>query len=63
MPTARDAPDRIVLLPGMDGTGLLFEPLVEVLSEFDPVIVSYPPEAIAAIRRFLASFDDRARGA
>lgn len=35
---------RLVLLPGMDGTGILFEPLLEVLPrEFEPIVVRYPP--------------------
>lgn len=34
---------RIVLLPGMDGTGILFEPLLEILpSELEAKIVCYP---------------------
>jgi pimeloyl-ACP methyl ester carboxylesterase len=33
----------LVLLPGLDGTGLLFRPLVQALSkDIDPVVVSYP---------------------
>ena len=36
---------RLVLLPGMDGTGILFEPLLEVLpAEWEPVVVRYPPD-------------------
>lgn len=36
---------RVVLLPGMDGTGLLFEPLLRELSgDFDVQIISYPPD-------------------
>src|SRR5262249_4043745 len=35
---------RLVLLSGMDGTGLLFEPFVEALpSTLVPLVVSYPP--------------------
>jgi pimeloyl-ACP methyl ester carboxylesterase len=35
---------RIVLLPGLDGTGRLFEPLLAQLppATFEPVVVSYP---------------------
>jgi len=34
---------KIVLLPGLDGTGFLFKPLIEVLSnDFDVLVVSYP---------------------
>jgi len=35
----------VVLLPGMDGTGRLFEPFIaELPSSLRPVVVSYPPE-------------------
>lgn len=34
---------RIVLLSGLDGTGILFQPLIELLpSDIDPLIISYP---------------------
>jgi pimeloyl-[acyl-carrier protein] methyl ester esterase len=34
---------RLVLLPGMDGTGLLFKPLLDVLPRrLEPIVVSYP---------------------
>ncbi|MGH7766391.1 MAG: alpha/beta fold hydrolase [Candidatus Binatia bacterium] len=34
---------KLVLLPGMDGTGIMFEPLVRVLPpEISPVVQSYP---------------------
>jgi pimeloyl-[acyl-carrier protein] methyl ester esterase len=34
---------KLVLLPGMDGTGIMFEPLVRALPpELSPVVVSYP---------------------
>lgn len=36
---------RLVLLPGMDGTGTLFEPLLDVLAaEWEPIVVRYPPD-------------------
>jgi len=36
---------RLVLLPGMDGTGILFEPLLNVLPrEWEPIVVRYPPD-------------------
>jgi pimeloyl-[acyl-carrier protein] methyl ester esterase len=36
---------RLVLLPGMDGTGILFEPLLEVLPRrLDAQVVQYPPD-------------------
>jgi hypothetical protein len=35
----------LVLLPGLDGTGLLFQPLVEALSkDIEPIVVSYPDD-------------------
>lgn len=38
----------LVLLPGMDGTGLLFDPLVKALSGTLPfTVVAYPPTAAA----------------
>jgi pimeloyl-ACP methyl ester carboxylesterase len=41
----RIAPISLILLPGLDGTGLLFQPLLEVLPEsIEPVVVRYPHE-------------------
>jgi pimeloyl-ACP methyl ester carboxylesterase len=38
------ATTRLVLLPGMDGTGILFEPLLDMLpAEWEPIVVRYPP--------------------
>jgi pimeloyl-ACP methyl ester carboxylesterase len=37
----------LVLLPGLDGTGSLFAPLLSVLPEdFIPVVISYPPDKV-----------------
>jgi hypothetical protein len=37
---------KIVLLPGLDGTGVLFKPFIEALpSEIDIQVISYPPSA------------------
>lgn len=34
---------RLVLLPGLDGTGVPFEPLIRALREgFDPIVCTYP---------------------
>ena len=34
---------KIVLLPGMDGTGIMFEPFIEALpKDIEPLIISYP---------------------
>ena len=36
---------RLVLLPGMDGTGILFEPLLEALPQaWEAEVVQYPPD-------------------
>jgi len=38
-------PMKIVLLPGLDGTGVLFRPFLEHLpAELTPIVVSYPPD-------------------
>src|SRR2546430_17674636 len=35
----------LVLLPGLDGSGLLFRPLIDHLPpELDPIVVAYPPD-------------------
>lgn len=47
----------LVLLPGLDGTGELFEPLLRVLPEdVQPVVLSYPPQRsldYPALKRFV----------
>jgi hypothetical protein len=36
---------KVVLLPGLDGTGILFKPFIEVLSsEIIVQVISYPTE-------------------
>jgi pimeloyl-ACP methyl ester carboxylesterase len=35
-------PPVLVLLPGMDGTGLLFEPFLKALKGFEPLVLRYP---------------------
>lgn len=45
--TRRVPPSTLVLLPGMDGTGLLFQPFVEALGhtgEFDVRTIAYPAQ-------------------
>nr|BFD42144.1 hypothetical protein FFPRI1PSEUD_36430 [Pseudomonas sp. FFPRI_1] len=43
--TASPIPPRLVLLPGMDGTGSLFEPLLQALGPDWPVqVLSYPDD-------------------
>ncbi len=34
----------LVLLPGLDGTGLMFQPLLEVLGDHPTRVVAYPPD-------------------
>src|ERR1043166_2206997 len=54
---------KLVLLPGMDGTGILFEPLLKALpGTLEPIVVSYPsdkplsyPELLQRIRVELPS--------
>ena len=57
-------PPRLLLLPGLDGTGALFEPFLDALpGAFDSAIVSYPPDATldydacAAVARAAAPTD------
>ena len=40
-------PPILVLLPGMDGTGIMFEPFVQALEGFEPQVVRYPVELTA----------------
>ncbi len=45
---------HIVLLPGLDGTGKLFQPLLEVLPpELVPLVVSYPPDRVLSYRQLV----------
>lgn len=47
---AAKTPVRLALLPGLDGTGLLFEPLISVLPpELDPLVVQYPRHSAGSI--------------
>jgi hypothetical protein len=46
---------KLLLLPGMDGTGLLFEPLLEALPNWiEPSIVVYPPQEPLGYAELLA---------
>jgi pimeloyl-ACP methyl ester carboxylesterase len=48
---ARSAQHHLVLLPGLDGTGQLFDPLLSVLpSTFEVSIVRYPTDRTASFR-------------
>jgi len=50
---------RLLLLPGTDGTGLLFEPLVKALpSCLTAHVVAYPPEQPLGVRRTVATYSE-----
>lgn len=41
---------KLVLLPGLDGTGLLFQPLLEALGAIFPVqVICYPPDQCLSV--------------
>ena len=42
MPVPPDAPPLLVLLPGMDGTGIMFEPFLEALGKWPTRVLRYP---------------------
>lgn len=45
MPQPPSPRPALVLLPGLDGTGVMFEPLLRALGpDLDPRVVRYPPE-------------------
>jgi len=43
MPITHELP-LLVLLPGLDGTGLMFEPLLPFLEGLEPLVLRYPAE-------------------
>lgn len=47
MPMPADERPVLVLLPGMDGTGLMFGPFLGVLEGMDAQVLRYPPELTA----------------
>jgi pimeloyl-[acyl-carrier protein] methyl ester esterase len=57
---------KLVLLPGLDGTGRLFKPLVEVLpAHLSPVVISYPndkalsyPELVRLVKQQVPVSED-----
>lgn len=66
MAAAWTAAMRLALLPGLDGTGILFDPLVRCLRDDPPpLIVRYPPTCAGAISDYVdvvgdaLSTDDR----
>jgi pimeloyl-ACP methyl ester carboxylesterase len=45
---------RLILLPGLDGSGVLFRPLLTELPEnLHPTVVSYPPEEVLSYEELL----------
>jgi pimeloyl-ACP methyl ester carboxylesterase len=45
---------KLVLLPGMDGTGILFEPLIRTLPKnLSPIVVSYPGDVPLSYEQLL----------
>ena len=51
---------KLVLLPGLDGTGLLFQPLLKTLpSDVDVVVISYPPNVLMGYKELVEYVDAR----
>lgn len=49
----------LVLLPGMDGTGFLFEPFVNALpSGINPIVVAYPTNKPLSYKELLPVGDE-----
>ena len=46
MPPPEERP-LLVLLPGLDGTGLMFEPFLKALPDFETRVVAYPPALVS----------------
>jgi pimeloyl-[acyl-carrier protein] methyl ester esterase len=46
VPRARRSAPRAVLLPGIDGSGRLFGPLLAARPRFVPEVISYPPDEV-----------------
>lgn len=49
---------KLILLPGMDGTGMLFEPLLRELRELDTEVVPLPnsgPQDYASLAEVVAN--------
>ena len=51
---------KLVLLPGLDGTGVLFAPLLRVLpSHFSTQVISYPPKELLSYADLLRYVQER----
>ena len=44
---------KVVLLPGLDGTGRLFAPLLRALPGLEPIVVSYPCREVLDVQGLL----------
>lgn len=57
MPPPQDERPLLVLLPGLDGTGAMFEPFLAVASDFEARVVRYPEALVsyAACQHFVRS--------
>jgi pimeloyl-ACP methyl ester carboxylesterase len=59
-PLAGPSPVPVVLLPGLDGTGLLFGPLLPCLPPtLRPVVVGYPPHTVLSVAQLAGYVRDR----
>ncbi|MEJ0085562.1 MAG: alpha/beta hydrolase [Pseudomonadota bacterium] len=45
---------RLVLLPGLDGTGELFAPFIDALAGFPAQVVAYPPDRVMSYAEYAA---------
>lgn len=51
---------KLVLLPGLDGTGRLFEPLLRVLPfHFSPLVIAYPTHAALSYTELLRYIEQK----
>jgi pimeloyl-ACP methyl ester carboxylesterase len=49
-----DVQMKVVLLPGLDGTGILFKPLLDVFpKDIIPLVISYPPDATLSYKELV----------
>lgn len=50
----------LVLLPGLDGTGHLFKPLLDALPSYiKPLVIQYPPDQVLSQRDLVKYVEDR----
>lgn len=54
---------RLILLPGLDGSGVLFAPLLRHLPpDVEPVVVRYPPDRALGYEELLPNGQTPRRG-